>query len=297
MSKALPETKTGNRLSAIMTNPFLVVGSLRVAVVSLCRLNNSSRAATHSCLHSSMLLSTLIPRLIRKYWIPYPLILGRRARGVVLLDVKAGKQPDLNALNRPRSWERQYRRKGIHVRPAVGARRRSCDSLQSGDDCNRIIQDRITEAEKKKQGIVLFKTDDKSPLSREILDTTNPQKFLFPQITHCDSKRNPREHNCRHVTTLLGRTSDERRFAGNQRIRNDFHFLFNMEKKEGETLRAWYEHFFGVASEMNMRSEEGEGIVAAAKECPTSPNLFRKRTLKQKLEREKSGEAVGRGPR
>ncbi|PKI77664.1 hypothetical protein CRG98_001947 [Punica granatum] len=40
------------------------------------------------------------------------------------------------------------------------------------DELNKLIENRIVENEKKKQGIMLFDVDDKSPLAKEILSTT-----------------------------------------------------------------------------------------------------------------------------
>ncbi|PKI42164.1 hypothetical protein CRG98_037445 [Punica granatum] len=78
------------------------------------------------------------------------------------------------------------------------------------EELNRIIHDRIVKAEKKKQGIVLLNKDDKSSMSRKILDITIPQRFLFPHMTPYDNKMDPSDHIRRHVSSLLGRTSDER---------------------------------------------------------------------------------------
>ncbi|PKI58750.1 hypothetical protein CRG98_020857 [Punica granatum] len=67
------------------------------------------------------------------------------------------------------------------------------------EELNKLIENRIAENEKKKQGIVLFDVDNKRSIKKEILSTTVPR---------------------------------------------------SIEQREGETLRTWYERFFGVVVEV-----------------------------------------------
>ncbi|PKI55154.1 hypothetical protein CRG98_024445 [Punica granatum] len=128
----------------------------------------------------------------------------------------------------------------------------------------------------------------KSPLSPDILNTKVSRKFNFPQITPFDGKTDPVNHVRRHITSLLERGVSKnlqcllfpmtlngiasnwfhslspgsitsfkqlhelfiQRFAATRRVKSDLNELFTLEQKEGETLRAWYECFIKVITEI-----------------------------------------------
>ncbi|OWM87946.1 hypothetical protein CDL15_Pgr000363 [Punica granatum] len=83
-------------------------------------------------------------------------------------------------------------------------------------------------------------------------------KVRFFQMTPYDGKSDPNDHICRHIILLLGRTFDERvkcllflkTLTGGSRATRekykDVNYLFSMEQRQGEVLRAWYEHFLGM---------------------------------------------------
>ncbi len=54
----------------------------------------------------------------------------------------------------------------------------------TSEEINKMIEDRIAEAEKKRFGVPLSNADVDSPLSLEILSIEIPPRFSFPQTAN-----------------------------------------------------------------------------------------------------------------
>ncbi|OWM65537.1 hypothetical protein CDL15_Pgr023807 [Punica granatum] len=96
----------------------------------------------------------------------------------------SAKGPKLNqsARNRLRSSRRTRRRMEAHAWEDHHSTMETIVSLKvevKAEQLNKFIENRIAENEKKKQGIVLFDVDDKSPLAKEIPSTTVLRMFAF----------------------------------------------------------------------------------------------------------------------